>query len=208
VSLWNSEPCAEWEQALARYPEVVRAQQVHGLAELDEWYRGEFPGLIATRRPAYITHAELERVTAWKMKRGVWRERNRLLVAGNSPATVKSTSQKAFAAVPDVRRPVSLFSDLSGVGPATASAVLAAYAPALFPFFDELVAQQIPDLGTVAFTAAYYQRYATALRTRAARLNAQGTPCEWTAHAAGLALWAAAGGKNAQTAARPVDSAA
>jgi hypothetical protein len=198
MNLWNSEHCAEWQEALEEYPEVIRAQQVRGLEQLDAWYRCDFPGLVAARRPAHITRKELERVTTGKMKRGVWRERNRRLVAGNSPAVVKTTSRQAFTAVPDLRTPISILSSLAGVGPATASAVLAGYSPVLFPFFDELIAQQIPGLGTVAFSATYYQRYAAALRERAAKLNAHCEDQAWTAHAVGQALWATSGGKIAQ----------
>lgn len=195
MSLWNSERCAEWHSALDDYPEVIRAQGVRGLEELDAWYRDDLAALVRARRPAYITRTELERVTVWKMKRGVWRERNRLLVVGNSPASVKKISRDALAAVPDVARPIALLSTLAGVGPATASAVLAAFSPALYPFFDELVAEQITSLGSVAFTAPYYQRYATALRDRAAKLNDHCDHQEWTAHALSQALWAASGGK-------------
>ena len=73
-----------------------------------------------------------------------------------------------------------------------ASAVLAAARPDIYPFFDEVVAQQIPGLGPVAFTPAYYGRYADRLRARAGELGGG-----WTAHAVGQALWAAAGGKAA-----------
>lgn len=199
MKLWNSEHCADWDAALEAYPAVIRAQEVRGLEELDVWYRSNLPGLIAARKPAYITRTELERVTTWKMKRGVWRERNRLLVAGNSPAAVRKASREAFAAVPDLRKPISILSALAGVGPATASAVLASYSPAIFPFFDELVAQQIPNLGAVAFTAPYYQRYAAALRERAVKLNEGCEHRAWTAHTVSQALWAAFGGKIAQT---------
>lgn len=202
MNLWQSDNCAAWQAALAEYPAVVRAQQVRGLDELDEWYRQDFPRLIAARRPAYITRTELERVTTWKMKRGVWRERNRLLLAGNSPTVIKRTARQAFAAVPDLRKPISILSSLAGVGPATASAVLAGFSPALFPFFDEFVAQQIPGLGTVSFTAAYYQRYAAMLRERAAQLSEHCASRVWTAHAVSQALWAASGGKVAQAGAR------
>ncbi len=198
MNLWNSENCEDWRVALGEYPAVIRTQQVRGLETLDAWYRNEFPRLVAMRKPAYITRTELERVTTWKMKRGVWRERNRLLLAGNSPAVIKRTSRDALAAVPDLRKPISILNGLAGVGPATASAVLATYSPALFPFFDELVAQQIPELGTVSFTALYYQRYAAALRERAAKLNEQCGDRVWTAHEVSQALWAASGGKIAQ----------
>ncbi len=198
MTLWQTESCRDWHAALDRYVDTIRAQQVNGLEEVDAWYRDALPALIAARKPAYITLAELERATVWKMKRGVWRERNRLLVRGNPSAKVKQTAQEAFAAVPDPRKPVDILSTLAGVGPATSSAVLACYAPEIYPFFDELVAAQIPQLGKVAFTATYYQRYAAALRERAARLSAQCKHRAWTAHDVSQALWAASGGKVAQ----------
>ena len=198
MKLWKNNQCAIWHAALERYPAIIAAQRVNGLAELDAWYRDELPALIAARSPAHITRAELERVTVWKMKRGVWREHNRLLVQSNAPARVQKTSRAAFAAIPDPRKPVDLLSQLAGVGPATASGVLACIAPVLYPFFDELVAMQIPGLGKVAFTATYYQRYAAQLRERAARLQKACAHFEWTAHAIGQALWSASGGKISQ----------
>ena len=195
MKLWASNRCADWDAALENYPAAIAAQNVNGLAELDEWCRAELPALIASRTPAYITRAELERVTEWKMKRGVWRERNRLLVRGNAPALVKKISREAFAAIPDPRKPVDLLSQLAGVGPATASGVLACRAPEVYPFFDELVAAQIPGLDKVAFTATYYQRYAAKLRERAARLQKVCAHREWNAHMQSQALWSASGGK-------------
>jgi hypothetical protein len=196
-SLWTIRACDKWHNALGRYPAVVLAQEVNGLSEIDEWFRDGLPALVRARRPAYITRDELERVTVWKMKRGVWRERNRLLVIGNDPQLVKQTSINAFAEVPDPRRPVDMFSNLEGVGPATSSGVLAAFAPKFYPFFDELVARQIPRLGEVAFTAPYYQRYSAALRERADELNEVCKHREWTANDVSQALWSNSGGKAA-----------
>ena len=198
MKLWQTKQCDKWHVALERYVETIRAQQVKGLPETDAWYREELPALIAARKPAYVTLRELERATVWKMKRGVWRERNRLLVVGNPSVLVKQTSRDAFAAVPDPRKPVDLISSLAGVGPATSSAVLAAHAPETYPFFDELVANQIPALGKVAFTASYYQRYAAALRERTVKLNVLCKHHEWTAHELSQALWAECGGKAKQ----------
>lgn len=52
---------------------------------------------------------------------------------------VKSASQKAFESLPDLSKAVSELSVLKGVGPATASAVLAAYAPDVAPFMSDEV---------------------------------------------------------------------
>ncbi len=197
MNLWTSKGCAKWHQALELYPEIVKKQEVRGLEEIDSWYRTEFPALVASRNPAFITLEELEQVTRWKMKRGVWRERNRQLVAGNAREEVERLSHEAFDAIPDPRKPVALLSELAGVGPATASGVLAALRPDIYPFFDELVAAQIPDLGPVAFTAPYYARYSEQLRERTEKLNKACSHHKWTAQEVSQALWAASGGKAA-----------
>ena len=160
------------------------------LPELDRWYREELPAAIAERRTPHVTHRELVQVTEWKMARGVWRGRNLVLVRGNDAALVERTSTDALAAIPDPRKPIAMLSELAGVGPATASAVMAAAAPDVYPFFDEIVGAQVPGLGPVAFTAAYYARYAEALRRRAADLGAP-----WTPAMVERTLWAHAGGK-------------
>src|SRR5690606_37063116 len=105
-------------------------------------------------------------------------------------AAVVDASTEALAAVPHATAPISALVKLAGVGPATASAVVAAHAPDVYPFFDELVAAQVPDLGVVTWTLGYYARYADALRERARQLGGG-----WTPVTVERALWAHAGGK-------------
>ena len=190
ATLWNSSVLAEWEAQLDHYPDVVSRQGVARLADLDTWYRDELPGAVARRSPPHATLAELARLTEWKMARGVWRPRNLALVRGNDPSLVVETSTAALAQVPHATKPIATLAALAGVGPATASAVVAAFAPAVYPFFDELVAKQIPDSGPVAFTLGYYARYAEAIRQRAEELGGG-----WTPVMVERALWAHAGGK-------------
>lgn len=198
VKLWVSTNCSLWRETLESYPAVIAAQGNDRLTKLDEWYRNDLASLIAGRTEAQIFLDDLQGIAAWKMTRGVWRERNRRLIAQNLPADVAEVSRKAFGAIPDPRKPVTLLSALAGVGPATASAALAAYAPQLYPFFDELVAAQIPGLGPVAFTAKYYATYAELLRERASQLDAACPDHPWTAQDVSQALWAASGGKAAR----------
>lgn len=192
-TLWADDDCDRWAATLAGYDRALAARPVTRLADLDRWYREELPGLLGGRDPAHLTLDELTRVTEWKMKRGAWRARNLALVRGNDPDEVRRLSAEALALVPEPRKPVALLAQLAGVGPATASAVLAAARPDLYPFFDEDVAAQIPDLGPVAFTLPYYLRYAARLRERAEALAAACPAGNWTAHAVSQALWANAG---------------
>jgi hypothetical protein len=194
-NLWNNSECATWHTALDGYPSVIAAQGSERLTRLDRWYLEELPALIKARSEPFITLDELKEVTSWKMARGVWRERNRWLVSGNAPEAVEAASRQAFAAAPDPRKPISTLSTLAGVGPATASAVMAAHAPETYPFFDELVAAQIPGLGPIDFTLKYYVAYAQALRERAIQLTSACPHRPWTPHDLAQALWAASGGK-------------
>lgn len=189
-NLWKNDDPAAWRVELERYDEVVEGQGVKPLPELDRWYRGELPGLIAARRTPHVTHAELVKITEWKMARGVWRARNLALVRGNDPAQVEKTSAAALARVPHPSEPIAILAKLAGVGPATASGVASAAAPEVYPFFDELVAAQVPGMGQVTFTPREYARYADAIRERAKQLGAGWTPVDVE-----RALWAHVGGK-------------
>jgi len=181
---------ARLRAALERYDDVIAAQGVARLPELDRWYQDELPAAIAARDPAHVTHAELVKLTEWKMARGVWRAPNLVLVRGNEARLVEKTSAEALATSPHPTAPIKMLATLAGVGPATASAVAAAYAPDVYPFFDELVAGQLPELGKVAWTLGYYAKYAAALRERAATLGG-----DWTPAALERALWSLVGGK-------------
>ncbi len=190
LDLWPESSSAAWETALGAYAEVIERQGVSSLVAHDSWYQLELPNLLRARDPVLATHAELVRLTEWKMARGVWRARNLMLVRGNSPDTVKSATREGLALVPHPSQPIARIAKLAGVGPATASALVSAYAPHAYPFLDELVAAQVPELGTPAFTLTYYQRYASALRERATSLGST-----WTCTDVERALWAHVGGK-------------
>jgi hypothetical protein len=190
TALWADESVRAWQRALDRYPDVVAAQGVARLPELDRWYQEELPGRVGRRRPAHAVLDELVRLTEWKMARGVWRAPNLVLVRSNAPEDVVAASTEALAQAPVLRPPVARLAELHGVGPATASALMSAAHPEHYPFFDELVAAQVPDLGKLGWTIGFYVKYATALRARAAALGAG-----WTPAMVERALWASVGGK-------------
>lgn len=188
--LWTANSEARWRDALRTYPVVIARQGVPRLPDLDAWYRDELPAAMAKRRPRHVTHAELVQLTEWKMARGVWRAPNLVLVKGNDVERVKETSAAALASAPHPTAPIAALTKLDGVGPATASALAAVAEPTLYPFFDELVAAQVPGLGAVKWTLGYYAKYAEALRERARALGDS-----WTPAMVERAVWASLGGK-------------
>ncbi len=189
-TLWQSTSLAAWKAALASYDAVIARQESAKLPDRDRWYHETLPGAIAARRPPHVTLPELVKLTEWKMTRGKWRARNLVLVQGNSAEAVKAATAAGLAAMPHPTAPISTIAELEGVGPATASAVVAAAAPETYPFFDELVAAAIPGLGEVKFTLGYYARYADQIRARAAALGKG-----WTPAMVERAVWASVGGK-------------
>ncbi len=170
--LWQSDQEDRWHEALAGYAAAIAAVPSGRLVEHDTWYRTELPSLIAARTPGYVLHDEMVRITEWKMARGVWRAPNLVLVRSNTPDAVVEASRVACEQIPHPTKPVTALVALKGVGAATASALLAVMAPAVYPFFDEDVAAQVPQLGPVAWTNGYYAKYAVALRDRSAQLSA------------------------------------
>jgi hypothetical protein len=190
MNLWSSTNLADWRTALASYESVIARQGIEKLPDRDRWYRTELPAAIAARRSRHVTLPELVKLVEWKMTRGKFRARNLVLVKRNSAESVKAATAVALALVPHPTAPISTIAGLEGVGPATASAVLAAAEPGLYPFFDELVAEQIPGLGPVAFTLGYYARYAEQIRERAKALGGK-----WTPMMVERAVWASVGGK-------------
>ena len=193
TDLWADDAPDAWQAALARYDDVVARQDVARLPELDRWYRDELPPALAARTPAHVTHDELVRLTEWKMARGVWRAPNLVLVRGNDADAVVEATGEAIALAPEPRKPIARIAELEGVGPATASAVMAAARPDAYPFFDELVAAQVPGLGKLGWTIGFYVKYAAALRDRAATLGD-----DWTPATVERALWSNSGGKAAR----------
>jgi hypothetical protein len=184
---WTSTHLDDWTAARAGYVPRIAAFGDAELVDLERWRQAELAKLMTARHPPHATLEELVKLTRWKMKRGVWRARNLQLVKGNEADRVATVTGNALAAVPDVRKPIAIIAELEGVGPATASALMAVVRPDLYPFFDEVVAKQIPGLEKVAFTIPFYVKYAAALRMQAARLGAG-----WTADGVAEALFATA----------------
>uniref|UniRef100_A0A803N2J7 Uncharacterized protein n=2 Tax=Chenopodium quinoa TaxID=63459 RepID=A0A803N2J7_CHEQI len=128
----------------------------------------------------------------WKLTRGKFRPRLLGFVAALDEELVKSASQKAFLSLPDdLSKAVSELTVLKGIGPATASAILAAYAPDLAPFMSdeamEAVLSQSKD-----YSLKQYLLLANKLREKAKELSSEDE--QFTASDVERALWSSAVG--------------
>ncbi|KAI9215928.1 hypothetical protein BC828DRAFT_409993 [Blastocladiella britannica] len=154
-----------------------------------------------------LTHAHLVAVMDWKLSRGIRRPRLAALVAANTSETVTAAGSAAWAALGDDLYSISETSEnndtdhhqrilaavkalcvLKGVGPATASAVLASRTP-LVPFMsDELLA-------VAGITAPKYtlKEYAVVLKwTHERTINDPGSTWKATPREVERGVWLAA----------------
>ncbi|KAF9118599.1 hypothetical protein BGW39_001020 [Mortierella sp. 14UC] len=194
--LFNSSDPADWNAALALYPQAFKAlvatKADQSIIALDSWYQTEFPALLASRSPQYITHDEIVKLVAWKLKRGKYRPALAKMVAEHADTVVRRTSQEAFKLVHqgDLKAGITKMSELKGVGPATASAILCAGAPDKVPFMADESVDSVPGLGKIAYNLAYYLKFAAKVIDKAAQLKTVGGADVDTPHLVELALWA------------------
>ncbi|RMX66550.1 hypothetical protein DD238_004579 [Peronospora effusa] len=202
--LWSSSEEAPWAALWARYDDVLQSLQISELTELDAWYLTSFPSILRTREPKpFITNKELQRLMKWKLKKGKWRPQLMKFVMGLSEKEVKKASCKAFQElkIGDLRSATDALCVLKGVGPATASAVLAAYDESVPFMADEALEAIAGIIGPRKYTLPHFLSFVDALRAKTRWLNEQraandneiaGATEVWTAQRVQLCLYAEA----------------
>lgn len=138
--LWNTRNLEAWTRPLLEYSEKIAKKPGRSLLEDDAWLRLTLPQQL--RDDGFLEKEDLIRVMKWKLTRGKFRPRLLQLVEANTEEDVREKSKVAMDALgkDNVGKAVTELSKLKGVGPATASAIIAAARPDLAGFFaDESV---------------------------------------------------------------------
>ncbi|KAL0984337.1 hypothetical protein UPYG_G00140190 [Umbra pygmaea] len=195
-SLFACKDPAVWRNLYGKYWEIAEAKSIGKnkqsgkLLALDKWYQEELPAAIAERSHKYITHPELVKLMEWKLTRGKFRPRLQQLVATNSDEMVEKCSRNAFSLLPDIQAAIKELCSLKALGPATASAVLAAGAPELAAFMADEAVESIPGLRPIQYTAKHYALYQKKIVLQTQTLNKVDIEHDWTPHRVELCLWA------------------
>jgi len=108
----------------------------------------------------------------------------------NTPRVCMQETKKAFRKLSkdDMLGAVQALCNLKGVGPAMASAVLAAGAPHLAPFMADECLWAMPDVDSLDYTIKEYMNYIEHINACVNRINENGA-ADWTPHKVELAVW-------------------
>ncbi|MCO5569197.1 hypothetical protein L7F22_022907 [Adiantum nelumboides] len=182
---------AAWQQQLEGYASFIEALKKPKLQELDDFYTRSLPSLVQQRHPSpFMTAQELVKVVQWKLSRGKWRPKLLSFASALTDNEVKTASLGSFLALPDLKVAINALTALKGVGPATASAVLAAAAPDVAPFMSDEA--MIAVMGSVKdYTLKQYLLYAEKLQCKAQELT-KSSGKEFSPSDLERALWCAA----------------
>ena len=166
-----------WATALRNYGRAVVAKaetlsdvkKKDILVENDSWWTSRFPDTIQKR--GFVTKEEIVRVMEWKLSVGKWRPLLNRLTQQNTPDSIETVSKEAFtnAKKGSVKDAVMSLSKLSAGGPATASALLAAFMPERFAFMADETLEAI--LGKREYTLKAYLHYNETLQSHASELE-------------------------------------
>ncbi|KAI9800947.1 MAG: hypothetical protein M1833_003084 [Piccolia ochrophora] len=177
------------EHASARVSKAANkdSASLGSLKELDDWRLNTLPEVLETRekdsKSTWLEKREVEDLVRWKLSHGTFRPKLTQLVASNSAATIKEVTQAGFDAYTkdpsDPAPSLKKLSQLSGIGPATASLLLSVYDQSRVAFFSDEAYRWIlylPEKGQgwdrpIKYTAKEYATYLGGVRETRQRMK-------------------------------------
>lgn len=173
-----------WSSVEARFDEMLAAKH-ENLLSMDAQCREVFAASMdETKTVRFTKHDLLERVIPWKFAKGKARPMLWKTLRSNNDKDVQDVASKAFQLADQGKHKEATvaLTELKGVGPATASAVLYFYSDD-FPFMDDEVLEAL--YGRRTYTLSVYMK----IRDQCISL---GRSFGWSPRRIGRALWTAA----------------
>ncbi|KAL8387871.1 hypothetical protein RB595_009612 [Gaeumannomyces hyphopodioides] len=183
----------EFQEALGRYPALIQAISdtkgaKHGqktLAGLDEFRYVTAPTLFAPGKTwKQMELDDIKVLVDWKLRHGKFRPTLMKLVSQNDPSTAENTVKEAveaYAKNGDATQAIEALSKLRGIGPATASLLLAVHDPDKVIFFADEAYWWLCCGGrksSIKYNIKEYQSLERATRLLAARLGVRAVEVE------------------------------
>ncbi|ROT42284.1 hypothetical protein SODALDRAFT_326466, partial [Sodiomyces alkalinus F11] len=111
------------------------------LEELDRFRYAEAPSLFSQNHPKRaMSHEDVKVLVDWKLRHGRFRPTLMKLVSSNDPENVEETIKQGidiYRDESDASKSLKMLTKLKGIGPATASLLLAVHFPDEVPFFSD-----------------------------------------------------------------------
>eukprot|EP01060_Flectonema_neradi_P035072 TRINITY_DN6338_c0_g1_i1.p1 TRINITY_DN6338_c0_g1~~TRINITY_DN6338_c0_g1_i1.p1 ORF type:complete len:253 (+),score=37.74 TRINITY_DN6338_c0_g1_i1:28-786(+) len=174
--LWESQDKTQWLNFLCGYPSCVRAlaeSKKKGpgtLIEDDDWIRTQAPKLLSSKK---FDAGCMSQVVRWKLSKGVFRPKLQQMADSLDDEEVKDAIKSAMKHLPNnVLLALKSLTVLKGIGPATASAVLAA-SDGSVPFFSDEAYRAATNTSTIKYTEKSYVEFCELLQDKATSLNKQ-----------------------------------
>ncbi|KAI9202176.1 uncharacterized protein BJ171DRAFT_187003 [Polychytrium aggregatum] len=191
VRFLQTDNLATWHTALDSEIRAVQAASSRAkksgpsLDDLHGQVHGSLAKRIRTEPSPSFSVDDLGLVMKWKLSMGKFRPRLFSLVTSNTDQLVQKATHDGLAAVTPVStldsvvRAIQALSVLSGVGVATASAILSIYDPSV-PFMSDEALAEVGPAGKLAYTLPAYKRLYETLKSKAAELNKLEGKSLWT----------------------------
>eukprot|EP00884_Botryococcus_braunii_P019398 jgi/Botrbrau1/6141/Bobra.331_2s0034.1 len=199
LDLWECQDVIPWQESLTAASDRVKSLGKDKLIELDQWFFDVLPGVIRERRVPSLEVSEVVRLVDWKLNRGKWRPRLLDFAKKLDEAEVQLATSRAFTLVPpdpqvipapaNVKEAIDTLSELKGIGPATATAILTAANPSVPFLSDEAMAAAVG--GKKEYTVKSCIAVLGLLRDKA-KLLSQTSEEAWTAKDVERAIYSAA----------------
>ncbi|KAF7495933.1 hypothetical protein SSS_02776 [Sarcoptes scabiei] len=162
------------------------------LIKLDTWFREKLPSLIHSRKDPHVLYEELVQIAKWRLMMGKYRPKMLDLVRINTESSVMNITRKALKKLQqqkNLQQAITQLVNLKGIGPSTASAVLAAVYPEEAPFMSDEGMLSTPGVEATDSTIAEYINYSEQLRNKTDSLRQLDPEYKWTPHKVDQVLW-------------------
>ena len=174
-----------WAAIEQQYDSMIEKKGGVKLRQLDETREALGEKLRSEKNPS-ISLDELFQVVEWKFAKGKPRHALWKHLKSIQQKDIDDFSKESFhkANSGDVKGAIEILAKLSGVGPATASAVLSIYRPDVFTFMDDEVIEALNEDKKRGYTVSIYLEVNSKCQEIAGTLG-------WSCNRVGRALWTA-----------------